>query len=93
MAGSPVWKVYDSAGVYQAACKEVEAAAVLVSFYGEGSSIRHSHDVTVWTEGKESQPAHVSYDLVAALAKSRVRSRHERGYIRAHGHLPKGYQS
>lgn len=53
MAASPEFKVYDPAGVYQAACKEIEAAACLVSFYGEGSTIRHRHGFICWTEGRD----------------------------------------
>ena len=51
MAGSPRWKVYDSDGVYQASCKDTEAAALIVSFYGTGSTIRDGHSTVVWTEG------------------------------------------
>ena len=50
MAASPQWKVYDPAGVYQAACKEPEAAAVLASMYGAGATIRLGHSRIVWTE-------------------------------------------
>lgn len=59
MAAAPQWKVYDYAGKYQAACKDVAAAACLVSFYGEKSTIRHGHHTTVWTEG-------IDFDGIAA---------------------------
>lgn len=72
MAASPDWKVYDSHGTYQAACKEVEAAAALVGFYGAGATIRWGHRLVVWTEGSEEQPASESYDEVALLAGERV---------------------
>jgi len=71
MAGSPKWKVYDAEGVYQAACKEGEAAAALVAFYGEGASIRRRHGPVVWREGSESQPAAESYDFVVETLASR----------------------
>jgi len=53
MAGSPQWKVFDAAGKYQAACKEPEAAAALMGFYGRGATIRwgHSKRDIAWTEG------------------------------------------
>lgn len=73
MAQSPKWKIYDAHGTYQAACKEIEAAAALIGFYGEGATIRFDHGkwATVWTEGGESQPAHQSYDFVAETADAR----------------------
>jgi len=61
MAASPEFKIYDSAGTYQAACKEIEAAAALVSFYGEGATIRHGHKLVAWTEGVDGAAAE-SYD-------------------------------
>ena len=64
MAASPEWKVYDYDGKYQAACKDVAAAACLVSFYGDRSTIRHGHVKTVWTEGNDYDGiASDSYDL------------------------------
>ena len=39
MAAAPGWKIYDSFGTYQSSCKEVEAAAAVATFYGEGSTI------------------------------------------------------
>lgn len=73
MASSPPWKVYDANGKYQAACKEVEAAAALIGFYGDGASIRldHAKSATVWLEGKEAQPAAESYDFVAQVVETR----------------------
>lgn len=66
MAASPIWKIYDADGAYQAACHEAEAAASLVSFYGAGASIRYGHAARVWVEGEETQPAAESYDYVAS---------------------------
>lgn len=71
MAASPIWKIYDAAGAYQAACHEAEAAACLVSFYGAGAEIRYAHGPTVWREGEEIQPAAESYDEVAATCYRR----------------------
>jgi hypothetical protein len=65
MASAPRFKVYDAQGNYQAACKEPEAAGVLVSFYGDGATIRDGHARVVWREGSEDQPASESYDHVA----------------------------
>lgn len=79
MAKSPQWKVYDSAGNYQASCKEIEAAAALVSFYAndysdspnERATIRHGHSRIVWTEGVDGTAAD-SYDNVAEVVYGRV---------------------
>lgn len=62
MAASPEWKVYDPAGVYQAACKDLAAASCLASFYGHESTIRLRHHRIVWTEGKDGIAAE-SYDF------------------------------
>jgi hypothetical protein len=74
MAISPEWKVYDAEGKYQAACKEPEAAAALVSLYGAGSSIRLGHKFIVWAEGKETILAGESYDVVADTLQIRKRN-------------------
>lgn len=73
MTQAPQWKVFDAYGKYQAACKEVEAAAALMGFYGEGATIRFDHGkwATVWTEGRESQDAGESFDHVAEVASAR----------------------
>lgn len=74
MASTPKWKVFDRHGVYVASCKEIEAAACLMTLYGEGATIRagHQKSSTVWTEGDEGDGyAGDSYDAVAALALSR----------------------
>ena len=64
MARSPRWKVYDRYDTYQASCKEVEAAAALVAFYGEYATIRDGHVHVVWTEGIDGDAAD-SYDATA----------------------------
>jgi hypothetical protein len=64
MSASPRFKVYDAQGVYQSACKEPEAAAALVSFYGEGATVRDGHSHIVWVEGEDGN-AGDSYDDTA----------------------------
>lgn len=39
MAGAPQYKVYGPSKIYQAATKEVEAAAALVALYGDGATV------------------------------------------------------
>lgn len=73
MASSPRWKVYDACKQYRAACHEIEAAAVLVSFYGDGSTIRSNHKRTVWTEGVDGT-ASDSYDAVAAHTFAQIKA-------------------
>lgn len=75
MSKAPEWKVYDSGKQYQAACKDVEAAASLMGFYGEGATIRWGHGLIVWTEGAEDQSAMESYDFVAETVQQRVYNR------------------
>lgn len=83
MAGSPIWKLYDSQGRYQASAKEVEFLAAGIGFYGEGATIRNGHTMVVWTEGNacnRDEPggdgiAYESYDRVALLAEARVNGR------------------
>lgn len=75
MASSPLWKVYNSDKEYRAACKDVEEAAVLVAFLGDGSTIRCDHALILWTEGKEDQPASESYDHVADVVNRRLSER------------------
>lgn len=85
MANAPQWKVYDASGNYQAACKEIEAAAALIGFYGDGATIRfdHAKKATVWTEGHEDRPAHESYDFVAEVAEARRFQMHCEGLRKA----------
>lgn len=61
MAASPEFKVYDSAGKYQAACKEIAAAVSLMGLYGEGSTIRHRHGFIAWTEGQDGDSMALGY--------------------------------
>ena len=80
MAGSPRWKIYDRDDCYQAACKEVEAAAALVSFYGNGAQIRdgHAKSKTVFIESFDGD-AGSSYDEVADIVYGVLHRRKERG--------------
>lgn len=68
---APQFKVYDAQGVYQAAAKEIEAAAAVVSMYGPGSSIRLGHTKVVWREGVDGD-AGESYDNVAVHVRGQV---------------------
>lgn len=85
MAASPQWKVYDSYGTYQAATKEVEAAAALMGFYGDGSTIRYGHGFILWTEGQEECPAGESYDTVAETAHVRLSTYQAASYANSRG--------
>lgn len=84
MSSSPKYKVYDASGTYQAACKEIEAAAALVALYGDGSTIRFDHRTALWREGKEIQPAGESYDYVAELATEREAAMQRKAFNRAY---------
>lgn len=83
MAGAPKYKVFNADGVYQAACKEPEAAAVLVTFYGEGSTIRWDHAFVIWTEGLDGN-AGDSYDIAAESMNERLQARHVRAYAKSY---------
>jgi hypothetical protein len=73
MASTPEWKVYDYDGTYQAACKDVAAAACLVSFYGDRATIRQGHVKVVWKEGVEFDGiASESYDLTHLRILGRI---------------------
>ncbi len=72
MARSPQWKVYDTHGSYEGCAWSIELAGAMVSFLGEGATIRYEHRITVWTEGQEGQPASGSYDHVGEVAHSRL---------------------
>lgn len=71
MAASPMWKVYRGRD-YRAACKDIEEAACLVAFLGDGSTIRCEHALVLWTEGQEDQPAAESYDHVVEVVTARL---------------------
>lgn len=76
MAAAPAFKIYDNDGKYQAACHELEAAAALMGFYGDGATIRYGHRPkdALWTEGVEAQPAAESFDYVAETCTTRLRA-------------------
>lgn len=73
--GSPKYKIYDADGVYQASCKEAEAAAALVASIYSGGTVRfdHSKKSIVWTEGSEDFSASESYDGAAMVMFERER--------------------
>ena len=83
MAASPKFKVYDKAGAYQGCAKEIEAAAVLAGFYGEGSTVRLDHGAAyvLWTDGEQRG---ASYDEIAALAWQREQAIHHRSMTRVY---------
>lgn len=54
-------------------CKDVEEAACLVAFLGDGATIRFSHTLVFWTEGKEELPAAESFDNVAEIVHARLK--------------------
>jgi hypothetical protein len=64
MAASPQWKVYTPQGEYVASAKHTEGASLLMSLYGDGSTIRFDHRKIVWTEGIDGN-ASQSYDYTA----------------------------
>lgn len=78
MAATGQWKVYDAQGKYQAACKEIEAAAALVAFYGDGATIRHEHSKPQWTEGVDGAAAE-SYDVVAETVHQKMEATFQAG--------------
>ena len=84
MAASPPFKVYTRDGDYRAACKLASDAAVLVSTYGEGSTIRWGHRVKdiVYTDGVDGD-AFESFDNAAMIAHERVDRRVESIRLRA----------
>lgn len=86
MAATPQFKVYDHEGQYQAAVKDPEAGAVLMSFYSYGdrggSTIRYGHRTVVWTEGAPPDGdgwARDGWDDVAHKVWSRVDAIEGRG--------------
>ena len=74
MAATPQFKVFNAEGEYVASVKYFEDAACLMSFYGEGASVRagHGKKETLWTEGRESFSAGESYDDAAEVMASRL---------------------
>jgi len=77
MACAPQLKIFDRHGVYQAACKEYEAAAALVSFYGAGARVNYAGCLAkvdaLWIEGKDGV-AGESYDSAANLMIARTQA-------------------
>ena len=86
MAETAKYKVFDAAGIYQAAVKEPEAGAVLVAFYGDGAEIRlgHRKSHVLWIEGASGAAAE-SYDACAARCLVREAEINREAYDRVHG--------
>ena len=78
MSTSPVWKVYDPDGTYQAATKEPEAALVVAALYGDGATIKRDHRLEVWRQGVDSLSAYDNYEDAVALINLRVLVAHKR---------------
>ncbi len=74
MAASPMWKVYDASGKYQAACKEPEACACLMGLYGAGATVRVDHSWIVWREGDDGC-ANDSWDFAARFMHQELAER------------------
>jgi hypothetical protein len=84
--GSPVWKLYDSAGKYQASAKEVEFLAAGIGFYGKGATIKYDHHLKVWTEGVDGTAAD-SYDFVVKTTYARVTAFQQATYDKHQAYL------
>lgn len=73
MGASPKWKVYDKENNYVASCRDTDGASLLMSLYGDGSTIRLDHRRIVWTEGADGN-ASESYDQTAIKIQERLMS-------------------
>lgn len=83
---APRFKVYDEFGKYQAACKDAEAAANLVTMYGDGSTIRDGHGPIVWREGPNHDGCGFnSYDGTANVVWERIHANQLRNYEKTYG--------
>jgi len=71
MAKSPDWKIYDSDGEYQAACKDLLRAIQIIALFEDGATVRYGHKIVVWTEGSDGRAAD-SYDDAADIAIKRL---------------------
>lgn len=80
MASAPHLKIYDAHGVYQAACKDYAAAAVLMNLYGHGATIRlgHAKRDIAWTEGVSGDAGN-DYDAVGEVILNVTLARREAG--------------
>ena len=83
-AGLPDWTIWDAAGECQATCRDVEAATVLVGFYGRGATIRFD-GVTVWHEGREQVSATGYTSVCADLCVARRDDAMKNAYIERFG--------
>ena len=87
MANSPVWKLYDSDGQYQACAKDliILKAGMCVLAARDGATIRHGHSFICWTDGVDSAEFGDSYDVVERVCYDRIRERSDKAYDRIHG--------
>ena len=80
---APRFKVYDEDGKYQAACKQAEVAALLVTFFGDGATIRDGHGPIVWREGPNHDGCGSdSYDGTANVVWERIHANQLRNYAK-----------
>ncbi|ANS04694.1 hypothetical protein [uncultured Mediterranean phage] len=83
---APRFKVYDSDGKYQAACKHAEDAANLVTVYGDGATIRDGHGPIVWREGPNHDGCGSdSYDGTANVVWERIHANQLCNYTKTYG--------
>lgn len=87
MAGTPSFTVYSPAKEYVAAATSASDAAAVVSFYGEGATVRWGHGSILWTEGKESTYAGESYDGAADCMLARLETFQRKAYAKAYAKI------
>lgn len=85
MAATPRYKVHDREGLYQASCKEPEAAAALCWFYNKGSTIRVAGRIVYRNDGALDQDD--SYDAAAEKIMAAEAAVQRAAYLKAGGHL------
>ena len=60
------WTIYNAEKQYMATCKELGAAARVVSYYGPGATITNEQGRIVWTEGHNGIAAE-DYDAMSEV--------------------------
>lgn len=82
MSASPGYKIFNPEGVYMAATKHAEDAALLATHFGDGSTVRyhgHAKRDIVWTEGLDVDGiAADSYDDATTVMHDRIDARYGR---------------
>jgi len=72
MARSPRYKIYID-GSYMASCKDIIGAIVLMSFYGDHSTVRDGHSHVIFAEGVDGVVAEIGYDRASRIAVGRTK--------------------